>query len=67
MTLLGIIAFLNSVLYVGILEKWSNSIYFWKLLFKTMIFYRRSLREAVMLMMFGYHFRKLLIQKANVT
>lgn len=67
MTLLGIIAFFNSVLYVGILEKWSNSIYFWKLLLKTIIFYRRSLREAVMLMMFGYHFRKLLIKKTNVT
>jgi radical SAM superfamily enzyme YgiQ (UPF0313 family) len=61
-TLLGIIAFFNSVLYIGILDKWSNSVYFWKLLFKALISYRRSLREAVMLMMFGYHFRKLFIK-----
>jgi len=67
LTLLGIIAFFNSILYMGIFDKWSNSIYFWKLLFKALISYRQSLGEAVMLMMFGYHFRKLLIKKANVT
>ncbi|MGO9571228.1 MAG: DUF4070 domain-containing protein [Desulfomonilaceae bacterium] len=33
--------------------------YYWKLLFKAFVFYRESLREAVTLMIFGYHFRKL--------
>ena len=61
-TLLGITSFFNSILYLGILDKWSNSVYFWKLLFKAFISYRQSLREAVMLMIFGYHFRKLFIK-----
>ncbi len=58
-TLMGTTAFLNSILYMGILDKWSNSVYYWKLLLKTLVFYRRSLREAVTLMIFGYHYRKL--------
>lgn len=58
-TLLGTIAFLNSILYLGILDKWNNKIYYWKLLLKALVFYRRSLREAVTLMIFGYHYRKL--------
>ncbi len=55
-------AFLNSILYLGVLDKWSNSVYYWKLLFKTLISYRQSLREVVKLMIFGYHFRKLFIK-----
>lgn len=66
-TLLGVIAFFNSVFYMGIFDKWSNSIYFWKLLFKASIYYRQSMGEAIMLMMFGYHFRTLLIKRANVS
>jgi radical SAM superfamily enzyme YgiQ (UPF0313 family) len=58
-TLLGATAFLNSILYLGILDKWNNKIYYWKLLLKSLMFYRRSLREAVTLMIFGYHYRKL--------
>ena len=58
-TLLGTIAFLNSILYLGILDKWNNKIYYWKLLLKALVFYHRSLREAVTLMIFGYHYRKL--------
>ncbi|MGA8830487.1 MAG: B12-binding domain-containing radical SAM protein [Desulfomonilaceae bacterium] len=58
-TLLGTTAFLNSILYLGILDKWNNKIYYWKLLLKALVFYRRSLREAVTLMIFGYHYRKL--------
>jgi radical SAM superfamily enzyme YgiQ (UPF0313 family) len=59
-TVLGIVAFLNIILHLGILDNWRNSVYFWKLMIKTLIFHRRSMREAVTLMMFGYHFRKLL-------
>lgn len=58
-TLLGTTAFLNSILYLGILDKWNNKIYYWRLLLKALVFYRRSLREAVTLMIFGYHYRKL--------
>ena len=58
-SLLGTTAFLNSILYLGILDKWNNKIYYWKLLLKALVFYRRSLREAVTLMIFGYHYRKL--------
>ena len=58
-TLVGTTAFLNSILYLGILDTWNNKIYYWKLLFKAFVFYRESLREAVTLMIFGYHFRKL--------
>lgn len=66
-TFLGITAFLNSILYLGILDKWHHSIFFWKLLLKTLIFHRQSLREAVTLMMFGYHFRKLFVKNKNKT
>lgn len=58
-SLLGATAFLNSILYMGILDKWNNKIYYWKLLLKALVFYRGSLREAVTLMIFGYHYRKL--------
>ncbi len=58
-SLLGTTAFLNSILYLGILDKWNNKIYYWKLLLKALVFYRGSLREAVTLMIFGYHYRKL--------
>jgi radical SAM superfamily enzyme YgiQ (UPF0313 family) len=58
-TLSGTTAFLNSILYLGILDTWNNKIYYWKLLFKALMSYRQSLREAVALMIFGYHFRKL--------
>ncbi len=67
MTLLGTTAFLNSILYLGILDKWNNKIYYWKLLLKALVFYRRSLREAVTLMIFGYHYRKLFREHADVT
>ena len=60
MSMAGTTAFLNSILYMGILDKWNNKIYYWKLLIKALVFYRRSLREAVTLMIFGYHYRKVL-------
>lgn len=59
-TLLGITAFFNAIFYLGILDKWNNSVYFWRLLFRGLISYRKSLGEAVMLMIIGYHFRQLL-------
>jgi len=59
-TLLGMNAFFKSILYLGILDKWSNSVYFWKLFFKALLSYRKSFGEAIMLMIFGYHFRQLI-------
>ncbi len=52
-------AFLNSILYLGILDKW-NSFYYWRLLIKAFLFHRRAFGGAVAAMIFGYHFRKLL-------
>ncbi|MGO9121919.1 MAG: B12-binding domain-containing radical SAM protein [Desulfomonilaceae bacterium] len=59
-TWLEMTAFFNSILYLGILDKWSNKIYYWKMLFKAFFFHRESFGEAVSHMIFGYHFRKLL-------
>jgi radical SAM superfamily enzyme YgiQ (UPF0313 family) len=58
--LLEIRAFLNSILYLGILDKGMNKIYYWKLLIKAFLFHRQSFGEAVSHAIFGYHFRKLL-------
>jgi hypothetical protein len=51
---------------MGILDKWNNKIYYWKLLLQTLVFYRGSLREAVTLMIFGYHYRKIFGEQADV-
>ncbi len=61
-TLLEVTAFFNSILYLGILDKWSHKVYYWKLLLKAFMFHRESFGEAVSLLIFGYHFRKLLRQ-----
>ncbi len=66
-TLLGTTAFLNSILYMGILDTWHNKIYYWKLLLKALVSHRQSLREAVTLMIFGYHYRKLFSEKQKWT
>ena len=63
---MGTTAFLNSILYLGILDTWNNKIYYWKLLLKALVYYPRSLREAVTLMIFGYHYRKLFKELADV-
>jgi radical SAM superfamily enzyme YgiQ (UPF0313 family) len=55
-----IMAFLNSILYLGVLDKGKNKIYYWKLLIKAFLFHRQSFGEAVSSAIFGYHFRKLL-------
>jgi radical SAM superfamily enzyme YgiQ (UPF0313 family) len=55
-----VMAFLRSLLYIGLLDKGKNKLYYWRLLFKAFIFHRRSFGEAVSSAIFGYHFRKLL-------
>jgi len=53
-------AFLRSIVYLGILDKGKNKFYYWKLLIRAFFFHRRSFGEAVSSAIFGYHFRKLL-------
>lgn len=53
-------AFFRSVLYLGILDKGINKLYYWKLIVTAFLFHRESFGEAVSSAIFGYHFRKLL-------
>jgi radical SAM superfamily enzyme YgiQ (UPF0313 family) len=62
-TRLEVTAFFNSILYLGILDKWSGKVYYWRMLIKAFIFHRKSFGDAVSQMIFGYHFRKLLGKK----
>ena len=55
-----LMAFFNSILYLGILDKGKNKFYYWKFLIKAFLFHRESFGEAVSSAIFGYHFRKLL-------
>jgi hypothetical protein len=55
-----IMAFFNSIWYLGILDKGKNKIYYWRLLINAFLFHRESFGEAVSSAIFGYHFRKLL-------
>jgi len=53
-----IVALLKSVLYIGILGNGKTQWYYWRLFVKTLLFYRRSFTEAITLMIYGQHFRK---------
>ena len=55
-----VMAFFRSIVYLGILDKGMNKIYYWKLLIKAFLFHRNCFGEAVSLAIYGYHFRKLL-------
>jgi radical SAM superfamily enzyme YgiQ (UPF0313 family) len=52
-------AFMKSVLYIGILGNGVSQWYYWKLMLKSLIFYRKSFAEAMTLIVYGYHFRKM--------
>lgn len=52
-------AFGRSIFYIGILGNGASQWYYWKLMLKTLIFYRKSFAEAMTLMVYGYHFRKM--------
>lgn len=60
-----LVAFLKSILYLGILDKGRNKFYYWRLLINALIFYRTSFGEAVSSAIFGYHFRKLLSKQQD--
>jgi len=51
-------AFMKSIFYLGILGNGFSQWYFWKMFFKSSIHYRKSFAEAMTLMVYGYHFRK---------
>jgi radical SAM superfamily enzyme YgiQ (UPF0313 family) len=53
-----IMAFLRSILYIGILGNGITQMYYWRLFIKALIFYRRSFKEVITLMIYGEHFRK---------
>jgi radical SAM superfamily enzyme YgiQ (UPF0313 family) len=51
-------AFLRSLFYLGVLGNGFSQWYFWKMLLKSMIYYRGSFSQAVTLMIYCHHFRK---------
>ncbi len=51
-------ALLKSILYIGILGNGKTQWYYWKLFVKTLLLYRRSFTEAITLIIYGEHFRK---------
>jgi radical SAM superfamily enzyme YgiQ (UPF0313 family) len=51
-------ALLKSILYIGILGNGKTQWYYWKLFIKALVFYRKSFAEAITLMIYGQHFRK---------
>ncbi|NQT55960.1 MAG: B12-binding domain-containing radical SAM protein [Desulfobacteraceae bacterium] len=51
-------AFIKSVFYLGMLGNGVSQWYYWKMFLKSMIYYRNVFPEAMTLMVYGYHFRK---------
>ncbi len=51
-------AFLRSIFYLGILGNGRSQWYFWKMFAKSILFYRGAFSEAMTLMIYCHHFRK---------
>jgi radical SAM superfamily enzyme YgiQ (UPF0313 family) len=51
-------AFFKSIFYLGIVGNGISQWYYWKMLCKSLIFHRSLFPDAMKLMVFGYHFRK---------
>ncbi|HVO66289.1 MAG TPA: DUF4070 domain-containing protein, partial [Syntrophales bacterium] len=51
--------FLKSIFYIGILGNGRTQWYYWKMLLKSTLFYRKSITTAITLMVYGQHFRKM--------
>jgi radical SAM superfamily enzyme YgiQ (UPF0313 family) len=51
-------AFFKSIFYLGIVGNGISQWYYWKMLCKSIIFHRKLFPDAIKLMVFGYHFRK---------
>ncbi len=52
-------ALLKSMLYIGILGNGVTQWYYWKLFIKSLLFYPKAFPEAITLMIYGQHFRKI--------
>ncbi len=52
-------ALIRSLFYIGILGNGISQWYYWKLMLKSLFIYRKSFAEAMTLMVYGYHFRKI--------
>ena len=52
-------ALLKSIFYIGILGNGITQIYYWRLFIKTLILHRKSFAEAMTLIIYGQHFRKI--------
>ncbi len=50
--------FLKSLFFLGVLGNGASQWYYWKMMVKAAIFYRHSFAEAMTLMVYGYHFRR---------
>ena len=51
-------ALLKSMLYIGVFGNGITQVYYWRLFIKALIFYRKSFSDAITLMIYGQHFRK---------
>ena len=51
-------AFGKSVFWLGVLGRRGSQWYFWKMFFRSAFLHRRSFAEAMTLMVYGHHFRK---------
>jgi len=51
-------AFVKSIFYLGILGNGPSQWYYWKMIVKSFFCYRKSFAQAMTLMVYGYHFRK---------
>ena len=54
-----IFAFLKSIWHLGIVGDRKSKRYYWKILFKSLLLKRKAFSQAIVLTIFGYHFRKL--------
>lgn len=52
-------ALLGSIWHLGVTGKWNAKWYYWKLIFVTCLKYRRFFSEAIVLSIYGLHFRKI--------
>jgi radical SAM superfamily enzyme YgiQ (UPF0313 family) len=51
-------AFLKTIFFLGFLGNGISQWYYWKTFFKALLFYPQSFTEAMTMMVYGYHFRK---------
>ncbi|MBN1655318.1 MAG: B12-binding domain-containing radical SAM protein [Deltaproteobacteria bacterium] len=52
-------AFVKTIFYLGILGNGLSQWYYWKMLFKSFFWHRKSFGSAMTLMIYGHHFRKI--------